>query len=158
MSHLVPCPGCQRHVRVSEAACPFCSAPLDLASTPAPVLPTRRLGRSALFAFGATLAASLAATSCGGDSDSGGSGGSSGSGGGSTGGAGGSGGGSTGGSGGSATGGASGGGGAAGADGGGGFAGAAPLYGMPADAGSDAQNTGGGGGGQPLYGAPPPPP
>src|SRR5262245_11701402 len=28
MTHLVPCPNCQRHVRVSETACPFCSTEL----------------------------------------------------------------------------------------------------------------------------------
>ncbi|MCE7894364.1 MAG: hypothetical protein DYH12_32470, partial [Sorangiineae bacterium PRO1] len=66
-------------MRVHENACPFCRASLDLGSTPEPALPTRRLGRSALFAFGATLAASLAATACGGESDDGGSGGSGGS-------------------------------------------------------------------------------
>ena len=25
MTHLVPCPGCGRHVRVTESACPFCN-------------------------------------------------------------------------------------------------------------------------------------
>ncbi|MBK6530733.1 MAG: hypothetical protein IPN17_28125 [Deltaproteobacteria bacterium] len=29
MSHsLVPCPGCSRHVRADDAACPFCAAPV----------------------------------------------------------------------------------------------------------------------------------
>ncbi len=29
MSHsLIPCPGCSRHVRAGEDACPFCAAPV----------------------------------------------------------------------------------------------------------------------------------
>jgi hypothetical protein len=55
MIALRPCPGCARHVRVSESACPFCSAWLDAAfrtfsSSRAPV---GRLSRAALFALGA---------------------------------------------------------------------------------------------------------
>lgn len=155
MNHLVPCPDCRRHVRVSESACPFCSASLDLAATPEPLLPTRRLGRARLFAFGATLAASITGIACGGQSESdkgagGAGGGATGGSGGSTGGSGGSGG--SGNTGGSNTGGDAG-------TGFGGFAGAPGLmYGMPAiDAGIDGANTGGFGGGQPLYGAPPDP-
>jgi hypothetical protein len=139
LNHLVPCPDCRRHVRVSEGSCPFCSAVLDLAGVPAPVLPTRRLGRAQLFAFGATLAASITGTACGGvaESDKG------------TGGAAGSASGGSGGSGGSA------GGGAGGKDAGfGGDAGSPGLmYGIPPDAGS---SLGGGGGAQPVYGAAPP--
>ena len=56
MTHLSPCPACQRHVRVSEPSCPFCGVTLELGATPAPVLPKTRLGRAATFAFGATLA------------------------------------------------------------------------------------------------------
>jgi hypothetical protein len=53
-AHLRPCPGCSRHVRVSEGACPFCAASLDASfkATPAPMGPSRRLSRAALFAFG----------------------------------------------------------------------------------------------------------
>jgi hypothetical protein len=53
-AHLRPCPGCSRHVRVSEGACPFCSASLDASfqASPAPVGPSRRLARAAFFAFG----------------------------------------------------------------------------------------------------------
>jgi hypothetical protein len=53
-AHLRPCPGCSRHVRVSERACPFCSATLDTSfqASPAPVGPSKRLSRAALFAFG----------------------------------------------------------------------------------------------------------
>jgi hypothetical protein len=65
MSHLTPCPGCERHVRVHEAACPFCKTALDLANVPPPALPTARLGRAALFAFGVTLAAGAGTTACG---------------------------------------------------------------------------------------------
>lgn len=64
--HLVPCPECARHVRTTEASCPFCSSPLDLVASPAPVLPGKRLSRAALFAFGATLAASTQ-VACGDD-------------------------------------------------------------------------------------------
>jgi hypothetical protein len=58
MAHFLPCPGCSRHVRASDAACPFCGAglPLSLRSQK-PVLPTKRLGRAATLAFGAALAA-----------------------------------------------------------------------------------------------------
>lgn len=57
MSHLAPCPSCNRHVRVSDAACPFCgtvvvTAAADVAS---PGGMRGRLGRAALFAAGATL-------------------------------------------------------------------------------------------------------
>lgn len=55
-SALVPCPACDRHVRASEAACPFCNAPLPADLAPRPVvLPPRRLGRAAALAFGASL-------------------------------------------------------------------------------------------------------
>ena len=52
--HLRPCPGCSRHVRVSEGACPFCGVSLDpsFAAAPVPVAPSKRLSRAALFAFG----------------------------------------------------------------------------------------------------------
>jgi hypothetical protein len=56
-SHLRPCPFCARHVRTSERACPFCAAalPESFRGMAPPALPTQRLGRAALFAFGATL-------------------------------------------------------------------------------------------------------
>jgi hypothetical protein len=69
MSHLVPCPECSRHVRVTEAECPFCALPLDLAGTPEPQLPRRRLGRAATFAFGATLVSASALAACSSDTD-----------------------------------------------------------------------------------------
>lgn len=58
MSHLLPCDGCDRHVRADEPECPFCGA--AIVSRPAPVLPAGRLGRAATFAFGAALAAATA--------------------------------------------------------------------------------------------------
>lgn len=144
MSHLVPCPSCSRHVRVSEPECPFCGDSLDLAGTPAPALPTSRLGRAATFAFGATLIGATSMVACGGDSDDGDDGGRGGSiaSGGS--------------SGKSGSGGSAGAPNATGATGGG----VAPAYGFPAAGGTD-----GGGGvsggssagtaGQPIYGAAP---
>ncbi|HTA89788.1 MAG TPA: hypothetical protein VK745_09445 [Polyangiaceae bacterium] len=78
MKHLVPCPECSRHVRVSETQCPFCALPLDLAGTPEPQLPRSRLGRAATFAFGATLVSATALAACSSDADdSSGSGGAS---------------------------------------------------------------------------------
>jgi len=71
MNHLVPCPECSRHVRVSETECPFCALPLDLASTPAPQLPRGRLSRAATLAFGATLVSASALAACSSDSDTG---------------------------------------------------------------------------------------
>ena len=65
MNHLVPCPGCRRHVRASEPECPFCALPLELAGTPAPRLPDERLSRAAMLAFSATLASATALVACG---------------------------------------------------------------------------------------------
>lgn len=56
MNHLLPCPGCQRHVRAFESACPFCRGALDLSGVPDHPMPKRRLTRAALFTFGAALA------------------------------------------------------------------------------------------------------
>jgi hypothetical protein len=167
MTHLVPCPSCERHLRASETTCPFCGSAVDLSGLPPPALPNRRLSRAALVAFGATIAAGVAATSCGGDTDEpdkGGSGGSA-AGGGGAGGSGGngSGGGSTGGNAGSSTGGSSGSstGGSSGSGTGGDGGSVGPVYGIPVDAGSpDVQGTGGTageGGIQPPYGIPPDP-
>lgn len=66
MSPLVPCPSCARHVRAAESACPFCatSLPSDLAARAVPPAP-RRLERLAAFTFAATVAA----TACGGKSE-----------------------------------------------------------------------------------------
>ena len=69
MSFLTPCPGCQRHVLTTETECPFCAAPLALSKLSPPELPTKRLGRAATFAFGATLLGASAVVSCGGTTD-----------------------------------------------------------------------------------------
>ncbi len=76
---LVPCPACARHVRTTHAACPFCAMPLpaDLARRAVPDAPTR-LGRAALFAFGASIAvgacgSDVASDTAGSTSGSGGS-------------------------------------------------------------------------------------
>lgn len=57
MSHLVPCLACHRHVRAVEEQCPFCGAArsAELRASAPPAEPKRRLGRAALFTFGATL-------------------------------------------------------------------------------------------------------
>lgn len=71
MSHLIPCPECGRHVRNTEAACPFCALPLDLSGVPAPQLPSHRLSRAATLAFTATLASATALAACSGTTDGG---------------------------------------------------------------------------------------
>jgi hypothetical protein len=63
MSQLHPCSSCSRHVKKTEAACPFCGAALALAVVPARAKPTTRMGRGATFAFGAAVATSVAACS-----------------------------------------------------------------------------------------------
>jgi hypothetical protein len=72
MNQLVPCPDCSRHVRKSESLCPFCGTSLSLAQTPAPLLPSRRLGRAATFAFGATLVGAASIVGCSDGDDDGG--------------------------------------------------------------------------------------
>lgn len=71
MNQLIPCPGCNRHVRQAESSCPFCSAALSLADVPEHALPRTRLGRAATFAFGATLVGATALVACGGESEEG---------------------------------------------------------------------------------------
>jgi hypothetical protein len=69
MTQLEPCPRCERHVRIHEAACPFCGESLaGFSPRSARALPKARLGRAALFAFGVSAAASTL-TGCGDDSD-----------------------------------------------------------------------------------------
>lgn len=52
-----PCIDCLRHIRVTEAVCPFCAAavPAGFAARAVPGT-TRRLSRGAAFAFASTLA------------------------------------------------------------------------------------------------------
>ncbi len=54
-THLVACPSCSRHLRVSEPLCPFCGRGVDadVRARPAPRPPAMRLSRAALFALGA---------------------------------------------------------------------------------------------------------
>jgi hypothetical protein len=60
MAQLVPCPECLRHVRASDAGCPFCGhADLPAAPRYEPGL-LKGLGRAAIFALGATLSAGAA--------------------------------------------------------------------------------------------------
>src|SRR4051812_19548177 len=60
MNPLLPCPSCARHVKSSEAACPFCSASLSGKLTRRAPSTTKRLERLAAFTF----AAALAVTGC----------------------------------------------------------------------------------------------
>lgn len=58
MSQLVPCPGCARHVRFAEPACPFCG---DSSPRPAPRRASPIAKRSRAAILGATLATTAAA-------------------------------------------------------------------------------------------------
>ncbi len=64
---LVPCPSCKRHVRSSEASCPFCAAslPSNLASRAVPGA-SRRIHRGAMYTFAtiASVASTVALASC----------------------------------------------------------------------------------------------
>lgn len=62
---LRPCVSCGRHVRASERACPFCHASLDPTPTPPSGVSSPgvgRLGRAALFAFGAVATTAVGAS------------------------------------------------------------------------------------------------
>lgn len=59
---LALCPSCRRHAKATEAACPFCTAPLA-ATTPRAPLP--RLSRSALVALGTAAVFGAASSGCG---------------------------------------------------------------------------------------------
>lgn len=54
---LVACPSCHRHIRTTEAQCPFCAAAIaaDLAARAIPSA-TSRMSRAAAFLFGASIA------------------------------------------------------------------------------------------------------
>jgi hypothetical protein len=63
-SPLLACPSCSRHVRASEASCPFCGASVVVAArgfVPRQE-PKERLGRAALYAFG--VGSLTVATAC----------------------------------------------------------------------------------------------
>ncbi len=58
-SSLIPCIGCQRHVRASEPECPFCGAAVDDTSLARVVpVPSQRLSRGAVVAFAAAFLSS----------------------------------------------------------------------------------------------------
>jgi hypothetical protein len=68
MASLIPCSQCQRHVRSSEAQCPFCGAPSAPAALPArDALLRREAKRATLIALGLALAGQA----CGGKEDAG---------------------------------------------------------------------------------------
>lgn len=69
MSELHPCPECQRHIRKTEAECPFCGESVSLGHLPAHALPRRRLSRAATFAFGASVVGATAIVACSDGSD-----------------------------------------------------------------------------------------
>ncbi|HVW26686.1 MAG TPA: hypothetical protein VHC69_15065 [Polyangiaceae bacterium] len=62
MTSLVNCAGCNRHIRRSEPACPFCGVAVtsDVAGAPERMLPPTRMSRAALVAF----AAAVGTTAC----------------------------------------------------------------------------------------------
>lgn len=55
MNPLLPCPSCARHVKSSEAACPFCSSSLSGKLTRRAPTTTKRLERLAAFTFAAAV-------------------------------------------------------------------------------------------------------
>ncbi|MFN7696980.1 MAG: hypothetical protein ACK6CU_19950 [Deltaproteobacteria bacterium] len=59
---LRPCSSCARHIRATENACPFCHAVLEPSPTTATGPSVGRLGRAALFAFGAAATTAALAT------------------------------------------------------------------------------------------------
>src|SRR5580698_7233742 len=67
MTHLAACPGCARHVRLTESTCPFCRAALPATFREArlPARPAVRLSRAVLYALGVGTI-SVTSTACGG--------------------------------------------------------------------------------------------
>ena len=63
---LHPCPSCDRHVRVTESACPFCDAPLPRRPRAQSIVPAGRLGSLAVLTFRAA-AIGAALNACGGE-------------------------------------------------------------------------------------------
>ncbi len=59
---LVPCASCARHVRATDAVCPFCNGTLSSPTTVAAAMPAGvRLGRAAIFVVGVAVAAASSA-------------------------------------------------------------------------------------------------
>jgi hypothetical protein len=70
MTELRPCPGCERHVRRDEEACPFCRRKMASGEGGPPRRwPAGRLGRAAIMAFGVAAATggTALAPACGDD-------------------------------------------------------------------------------------------
>lgn len=55
---LAPCPSCSRHVKTTEASCPFCKAALGERTVASVPIVKHRMTRAAAYAFGASLAVS----------------------------------------------------------------------------------------------------
>jgi hypothetical protein len=72
VSELNPCPSCNRHVRVADPVCPFCSEP-QAERPPRAEAPfgRPRLNRAAIFAAGAALAGMSACSTTGNPPDAG---------------------------------------------------------------------------------------
>ncbi len=68
MSRLIACSSCRRHVRMSDAACPFCRAPLPK-TVPSRGRPVGRLGRAAIVVATTTGVAGAAAVDLSGCGD-----------------------------------------------------------------------------------------
>ena len=65
-AHLLPCPTCARHVRVTESSCPFCGALLEESFRASPRIVRRPIGRvtrASIYALGTSTVAF--ATACG---------------------------------------------------------------------------------------------
>ncbi|MCB9598529.1 MAG: hypothetical protein H6719_37790 [Sandaracinaceae bacterium] len=52
---LIACEGCARHVHADEGSCPFCGADVDAPTESPRQAPVGRLGRTAVFLFGAAI-------------------------------------------------------------------------------------------------------
>lgn len=65
-AHLVPCPACQRHVRLGSPSCPFCSANTAELDDATPEVGSARLSSLAVMTFRAT-ALGVALAACGGE-------------------------------------------------------------------------------------------
>jgi hypothetical protein len=62
---LIPCTECARHVRASEASCPFCGAAIDVGGIEAIAEPPRFSGRAQMMGFRASAGAVALATALG---------------------------------------------------------------------------------------------
>src|SRR6185436_20818572 len=58
-----PCPSCHRHVRLGDAACPFCASDIGAVKPAMRPAPRARLSRSATFLFASTVAVGVGACS-----------------------------------------------------------------------------------------------